>query len=101
MAVLECTTKPAVDLTGRPPGADDLTVTFEPHFTGRIAAQESAISLGQQRTQMQRSRALLDVEMHHHGGVVAVWPTGHLGVPPRLDQTHERLAGGRQRRPMI
>ena len=50
---------------------------------------------------MQGSSALLDVEMHHHGGVVAVWPTGHLGVPRRLDQTHERIAGGRQRWPLI
>ena len=32
VAVLERTAQPAVDQAGRPPGADDQTVTFEPHF---------------------------------------------------------------------
>ena len=50
---------------------------------------------------MQRSGALLDVEMHHHGGVLPVGPAGDLGVPAGLDQPHERLAGARQRGPMI
>ena len=45
VAVLEGTAKPAADQAGRPPGADDLPVTFEPHFTGGITGQVSAISL--------------------------------------------------------
>ena len=39
--------------------------------------------------------------MHHHGGVLPVWPAGRLGVPPGLDQAHERLDGARQRRPLL
>ena len=50
---------------------------------------------------MQRSDALLNVEMHHHGGVMPVGPARGLGVPPGLDQTHERLTGARQRRRLI
>ena len=61
MAVLQRTAKPTIDLTRRPTGADNLSVTFEPHLTGGIAAQVSAICLRQQRTQMQRSGALLNV----------------------------------------
>ena len=59
VAVLERTAQPAVDQAGRPPGADDLAVTFEPDFTGGITGQVSAFGLGEQRTQMQRSGALL------------------------------------------
>ena len=58
VAVLERTAQPAVDQAGRPPGADELPVTFEPHFTGGITGQVSAFGLGEQRTQMQRSGAL-------------------------------------------
>ena len=50
---------------------------------------------------MQRSDALLDVEMHHHGGVMPVRAARGLGVPPGLDQPHERLTGARHRRPLI
>ena len=53
MAVLKGTAKPAVDLTGRSPAADDLTVTFEPHFTAGITHQESALGLREQRAQVQ------------------------------------------------
>ena len=53
VAVLERTAQPAVDQAGRPPGADDLTVTFEPHFARGITGQVSAFRLGEQRTQMQ------------------------------------------------
>ena len=50
---------------------------------------------------MQRSDALLNVEMHHHGGVMPVGAARGLGVPAGLDQTHERLTGARQRGPLI
>ena len=49
VAVLERTTQPTVDLSGRPPGANDLAVTFEPDFAGGIAHQVSAFALGEQR----------------------------------------------------
>ncbi len=62
MAVLQRAAKPPVDLAGRPAGADDLTVTFEPDFTGGITGQVSAVGLREQRTQMQRRGALLNVE---------------------------------------
>ena len=50
---------------------------------------------------MQRRDALLDVQMHHHRGVLPVGPARGLGVPPGLDQPHERLTAARQRRPLI
>ena len=83
------------------PGADDLPVAFEPHFTGGITGKVLAVGLREQRTQMQRSDALLDVQVHHHGGVMPVRAAGGLGVPPGLHQTHERLTGARQRRCLI
>ena len=85
----------------RPPGANDLAVAFEPDLAGGITGQVSAVGLRHQWTQMQRGDALLDVQMHHHGGVLPVGPAGHLGVPPGLHQTHKRLAGARQRGRMI
>src|SRR4029079_13116281 len=93
VAVLECTTKPAADLAGLPAGTDDLAVPFEPHLAGGIAHQAPAFALRTQRTQMQRRGTALDVEMHHHGGALPVWPAGHLAIPTGLDQTHERLDG--------
>ena len=39
VAVLKRTAKPAVDQAGRPPGADGLSVAFEPDFTGGITGQ--------------------------------------------------------------
>ena len=50
---------------------------------------------------MQRRDALLDVQMHHHRGVLPVGPARGLGVPPGLDQPHERLTAARHRRPLI
>ena len=50
---------------------------------------------------MQRRDPLLDVQMHHHRGVLPVGPARGLGVPPGLDQPHERLTGARHRRPLI
>ena len=97
VAVLERAAKPPVDQAGRSAGADDLAVTFEPDFTGGITGQVSAFGVGEQRTQMQRRGALLNVDVHHHGGVMPVRPAGRLGVPPGLHQAHERLDGARQR----
>ncbi|VBA47027.1 hypothetical protein LAUMK13_05760 [Mycobacterium innocens] len=101
VAVLEGAAKPPVDHAGRPAGTDELAITFEPNFTGGITAQVAAFGIGQQRTQMQRRGALGHVEMHHHRGVLPVGPAGHLGIPSGLHQTHKRLDGARQRRPLI
>ena len=98
LAVLERAAKPPVDLAGRSAGSDDLAVTFEPDFTGGITGQVSAFGIGEQRTQMQRGGALLDVEVHHHSGVMPVWPAGRFGIPSGLDQAHKRIEGARQRR---
>ena len=97
VAVLERAAKPPVDHAGRSAGADDLAVTFEPDFTRGITGQVSALGVGEQRTQMQRGGALLNVEVHHHSGVLPVWAAGRLGVPAGLDQAHKRLDGARQR----
>jgi hypothetical protein len=40
---------------------------------------------------MQRRGALRHIDMHHHGRVLPVGSAAGLGVPPRLDQTQERL----------
>ncbi|VBA33961.1 hypothetical protein LAUMK13_00378 [Mycobacterium innocens] len=101
VAVLEGAAKPPVDHAGRPAGTNDLAITFEPNFTGGITAQVAAFGVGQQRTQMQCGGALGHVEMHHHRGVLPVGAAGHLGIPSGFDQTHKRLDGGRQRRPLI
>ena len=47
VAVLEGAAKPAGDLAGRPAGADELAVAFEPHFAGGITAQVAAFGLGE------------------------------------------------------
>ena len=57
VAVLQRAAQPAADQPGRPAGADDLAVTFEPDFAGGITGQVSAFGLGEQRTQMQRRDA--------------------------------------------
>ena len=98
VAVLECAAQPPADRAGGAPGADDLTVTFEPHFTGGITAQVLAFGVGEQRTQMQRGGALGDVEVGHHGGVLPVRAAGGLGIPAGLDQAQKRLEVTRQRR---
>ena len=99
--MLKGTAQPTIDQAGRPPGADGLPVAFEPGFTGGITGQVSAFGVGEQRTQMQLSGFVLDIQMHHHGGVLAVRSAGHLGVPSGLHQAHERVDGVRQRRPLI
>ena len=85
MAVLEGTAKPPADHAGRSAGADDLAVTFEPDFTGGVTGQVSAFGVGEQRAQMQRGGALRHIDVHHHGGVLPVWPPGRLVVPSGLD----------------
>ena len=100
VAVLERAAQPPVDQPGCSSGTDGLAVTLEPDFTGGITGQVSAFGVGQQRTQMQCRGFLLNIDMHHHGGVLPVRAAGRLGVPARLDQTHERVNGGRHRGPL-
>ena len=97
MAVLEGAAKPPIDHAAGSAGADDLAVALEPDFTGGVTGQVSALGVGQQRTQMQRGGALGHIDVHHHGGVVAVGPPRRLGVPAGLDQPDKRLAGAWQR----
>ncbi len=52
MAMLEGTTKPAVDHPRRSSGSDDLAVPFEPDFAGGVTQQIAAVSLRQQRAQV-------------------------------------------------
>ncbi len=66
------------------PGTDRLAVALEPDFAGGIAGQITAVGVGQQRTQMQGGGVLGDVDVNHHGGVVAVGAPGGLGVPAGL-----------------
>ena len=51
--VLQGPPQPSVDRSGRPPGADDLAVAFEPDFAGGVTGQELPLVVGQQRAQMQ------------------------------------------------
>ena len=99
VAVLEGTAKPAVDQAGRPPGADDLrrrvrTTLHRWHHTKGIGGRPRRAA---DPDAAQRRAA--HVQVHHHGGVMPVGPARGLGVPPGLDQPHERLTGGRQRGP--
>ena len=52
VAVFERAAKPPADLAGRPTGADDFAVAFEPDFTGGITGQVSAFRVGEQRAQV-------------------------------------------------
>ena len=99
--MFQSTTQAAADGPRRPARPDHLAVTFEPHLTGGITQQVPAVRIREQRTQMQRSDALLHVDVHHHGGAMPVRAPRRLGVPPRIDQTHKRLTRGGQRRPLI
>ncbi|OBI90214.1 hypothetical protein A5661_03175 [Mycobacterium asiaticum] len=98
VAVLEAA-QAAVDLAGGAPGADGDTVAFEPHLVGGITAEVLAFGLGQHRTQMQRGGGLVHIQVHDHGGVLAVRAAGHIGVPAGLDQRQECFPVARQRRP--
>ncbi|OCB29628.1 hypothetical protein A5675_05330 [Mycobacterium malmoense] len=99
--MLERAAQPPVDRPRRPPGTDDLAVALEPRLTRGITGQVAAFGVGEQRTQMQRGRAPLNVDVDHDRGVLPVWPAGRFGIPPGLDQTQERLEGARQRRPLL
>jgi hypothetical protein len=101
VAELKSTAQPAVDQAGRPPGADGLPVSFEPGFAGGVTGQVLAFGVGEQRTQMQLSGFVFDIQMHHDGGVLPVGSAGHIGVPSGLHQAHESVGGVRQRRPLI
>jgi hypothetical protein len=91
MAMLEGTTKPPVDHPRRSARANDPPGALEPNLAGGITGQVPTFGIGEQRTQMQRGDALLDIEMDHHGGVLSMRAAGGVGVPPGLDQAQERL----------
>ena len=98
MAVLQGATQAAVDGTGgAPPRTDGLSVAVEPHFAGGVTRKVLALSVGKQRAQMQVGDAILDVEVHHDGGALAVRAARGVGVPAGFDQAHERLALGGKR----
>ena len=98
VAVLQRPAQPPADLPGLAARADHLTVALQPHLTRRIAEQEPAFGVGEQRTQMQRRGPVLDVEVHHHGGALPVRAARHVAVPPGLDQTQEPIDAARPRR---
>lgn len=50
---------------------------------------------------MQRGDVFLDIEMDHHGGVLAVGPASGLNIPSRLDQPQEGIHGAGQQRPLM
>ena len=91
VAVFQRAAQPPADRAGRPPGAMGLAVTFEPHLTRGITGQVLAVGVGQQRTQMQRRGALGHIDVHHHGGVLAVRAARGFGVPAGLDQPQKRI----------
>ena len=91
VAVFQGAAKPPADRAGGAPGADRSAVAFEPHFAGGITGQIAAVVLAQQRTEVQGGRARLDIDVHHHGGVLAVRAADGFGVPAGLDQPQERL----------
>jgi len=101
VAMFQCPAQPAADRSSGPPGPDHSAVAFEPHLAGRIAQQESAIVLGEQRPQMQRCDAVLHVDVHHRGGALPVRAPRHLGIPAGLDHTHEGVDGVGKRRRLL
>ncbi len=101
VAVLQRAAQPPVDHPGRAAGTNGLAVALEPDFAGGVTREVGAFGIRQQRTQMQRRDSLLDVDVHHHRGVLPVRASGRLGVPAGLDQAHERLDGARKRGPLI
>ena len=80
VAVLEGAAQPAVDHPRRAAGTDDFTAAFEPDLASGIAGQVLAFGVGEQRAQMQRSDPFLDVQMHHHRGLLPVRPAQALSV---------------------
>ncbi len=83
--MLQGPAQPAADGAGRAAGTDGAAVAFEPHLTGRITEQVLAVIVGQCRSEMQGCDRFLDIDMHHHGGVLPVRAGRHLGVPAGLD----------------
>ena len=96
--MLQRPTQPPIDCARRAPGADRVPGAFEPHLTGCIAGQVPALGISEQRPQMQRPDLLVDVDVHDHGGVLAMRAPRHLAVPAGGDQLHERIHGIRHRR---
>ncbi len=90
-----------VDRSGGPPRPDDAAVAVKPGFAHGVAAQVAALVVGEQRTQVQVGDALVEVEVHDHGGVLPVGAAGDLGVPAGVDQVEERIHGGGQRGSLI
>jgi hypothetical protein len=97
VAVLQCAAQPAADLAGVAPGADDLAIAFEPHLAGGVTRQVSAVGVREQRTQMQRRDAALEVDVHDDGGVLPVRAADGVGVPAGFDDAHDRIDGVRER----
>ena len=91
VSVFQGPAKPAADQARGTAGADDLAVAFEPDLAGGIAGQVASLGLAEQWSQMQRRGVLRHIDMHHHGCVLSVGSAAGLRVPPRLDQTQERL----------
>ena len=92
--MLQRPTQPPVDRARRAAGADRAPGPFEPHLTGRITGKVLALDVGEQRTQMQRTHMLVDVDVHDHRGVLGVRAPRHLGVPAGGDQLHEGVSDG-------
>ena len=96
VAVFQGAAQASADLPGRPPGADDLAVAFQPDLAVRLAHQVPAVLLGQKRPQMHSGVAAFDVQMHDHGGVLPMRAACHVGCPtrpPPRSSTHPRRSG--------
>jgi hypothetical protein len=100
VAVFEGAAQPAVDGAGASSGADRFAVALPPGLEGGVAEQVSAFGIGEQRAQVQCGGSVLDVEVHHHGGVLTVRAASGLAVPAGFDQAHERIGGIGQRGPL-
>ena len=101
VTVLECAAKSPVDSAGCSAGTDDPAVTLEPDLTGGITGEVLPLSVGQQRTEVQSRGALLDIDVHHHGGALPMRAAGCLGVPTGVNQAHERFGSVRHRPSLI
>ena len=96
VAILQRTAPPAADQPRRPPRPDRLPGAFEPHLTDGITGQIAPIGIREQRPHMQPPRRVgLNVDVHHHRGLLPVRPGSGLGAPAGVDQAQERRAGVR------
>ena len=91
IAVFQCATQAAADGACRPTGADHHAVTFEPDFASRIAREVLPVSPRQHGPQVQRRDSLVDVEMDHHGGALAVRTPLRLDIPAGFNQPQEGI----------